>query len=354
MKHILSGLLGVCLMVAGAYVMFNHFFVSQSEQDLIPERVQIGGTYVCLPFRFEYEQTNTDCAAGIYTDTGMYYAVDFGLLSEGMPQLVEGDQFSAEGIVTPVSALGTDYWNRYEVAGIFSITDSFERSVVPEMILTARFTEIEGCAFCVGAAIELNLFAPQDTASSGTYTLEKRTHNQLSAEVETGKWERTMAEEDSIITLINADTLEVRTRYKVISSSTLHFINDDDVPDFLDAASDAQARVPLLGTWRLSELELLSGTVITPDQPHEFVIQFNVDGTFTSTTDCNRLGGSYVQSGEVLSFSEMISTKMFCPDSQEGEYANALLLTTSFTVDGSELQLHRNRDYGLMTFVRGE
>lgn len=88
-----------------------------------PDRITLEGEYVCLPHRDTSGVQTDECAAGLRTDTA-YYALDFALMSQGDPRLTIGDRFSANGIFTPIETLSSDHWQKYDVAGIFSVTDS--------------------------------------------------------------------------------------------------------------------------------------------------------------------------------------------------------------------------------------
>jgi hypothetical protein len=91
-----------------------------------PDRVTLEGEYVCLPHRDTSGPVTMECAFGLRTDTA-YYAIDFALMSQDAPQLSTGDRFRANGIFTPVETLSSDRWQTYDIAGIFSVTDSVEK-----------------------------------------------------------------------------------------------------------------------------------------------------------------------------------------------------------------------------------
>ncbi len=119
-------------------------------------------------------------------------------------------------------------------------------------------------------------------------------------------------------------------------------------------ATDTQSTAnPLFGTsWSWVETILLNGEHVKAPAGDKFVLTFGEDGHVKSTTDCNGMNGSYIINGEVLSFGPMMSTKMFCEGSQEGNYSEALALTNSYVIEGSELHFNLNRDYGMMVFVK--
>lgn len=125
MKKIIIAVVLLAFVLVGAYVALNRFvYVPPSDIDT-PEQGTIQGTYMCLPLR-DTSLRDSDCAAGIQSDDGTYYAVDFGFYSQGMPQLIEGDRLTATGIITPIETLSTDYWQKYPIVGIFSVTASLE------------------------------------------------------------------------------------------------------------------------------------------------------------------------------------------------------------------------------------
>lgn len=88
------------------------------------QRMTLTGTQVCLP------HTNTDgpqtmeCAMGLKTDAGLYYGMDFSLVSQSMPTINNTDRIRVTGLVTPAEALSSEFWQRYPIKGIMSVTDT--------------------------------------------------------------------------------------------------------------------------------------------------------------------------------------------------------------------------------------
>lgn len=97
-----------------------------SNEAWTPDRITLEGEYVCLPHADTEGPQTMECAFGIRTDTA-YYALDFALMSQESPQLMTGDRFRASGIFTPVEALSSSHWWKYDIQGIFSVTDSVEK-----------------------------------------------------------------------------------------------------------------------------------------------------------------------------------------------------------------------------------
>ena len=90
-------------------------------------RATLSGVYLCLPHVDTTGRQTDECALGLKTDVGAYYAVDFNQMPEAQAQLAMGDRFQANGTVTPIERLSTDHWQKYPIEGIFSVTDSLEK-----------------------------------------------------------------------------------------------------------------------------------------------------------------------------------------------------------------------------------
>ena len=75
------------------------------------------------------------------------------------------------------------------------------------------------------------------------------------------------------------------------------------------------------------------GNEIVPRQADAFTLTFE-GGTFSATTDCNRVRGGYTTQGRELTFAEaMAATRMFCAESQERVFTELLR-------ENGELRLH--------------
>ena len=71
----------------------------------------------------------------------------------------------------------------------------------------------------------------------------------------------------------------------------------------------------------------------------KFVLVFDTSKNFTSTTDCNSIGGTYTTSTTSLVFGPFVSTMMFCENSKESIYTSLLSKTYSYVVQGDTLTL---------------
>jgi hypothetical protein len=93
-------------------------------EDFEPYQATLSGTYLCLPHVDMSGPQTMECAFGLQTDDGIYYAIDFGLMSQTPPELSTGQRITASGVVTPVERLNNDQWRKYPIKAIFSVTNS--------------------------------------------------------------------------------------------------------------------------------------------------------------------------------------------------------------------------------------
>ena len=94
-----------------------------------------------------------------------------------------------------------------------------------------------------------------------------------------------------------------------------------------------------------------NGSTTVPRIAHKFTLTFSDTKTFSAATDCNGVGGEYTKSGSSISFTRMMSTLMFCENSQESDYAKMFSQVQSyhFTTKG-ELIFDLKFDSGSFIF----
>jgi heat shock protein HslJ len=92
--------------------------------------------------------------------------------------------------------------------------------------------------------------------------------------------------------------------------------------------------------WNLIEItgNAVSGYAAQNKQPY---LKFTNDNRVEGTGGCNGMGGSYtVSEGNKISLTEMMSTKMACPDmTLENDFQTTLQQVTNYTTDGTTLSL---------------
>jgi hypothetical protein len=97
--------------------------VTKIERIEIPrtEDVTLSGTFNCLPHKDTTGPQTEECAFGFTTDDGINYALNFGQSSTMASQFQSGMHGTYSGFVTPIETLSSDQWQKYDIAGIFTI-----------------------------------------------------------------------------------------------------------------------------------------------------------------------------------------------------------------------------------------
>ena len=94
------------------------------------------------------------------------------------------------------------------------------------------------------------------------------------------------------------------------------------------------------GEWRLVNIRLPDFTVVTPDDPDDFTIQFEADGALQVQAGCNGCGGQYALDGDSLEVSELACTLIACPGPPvDRQFLEVLEGDSTVDVDGDELTI---------------
>jgi heat shock protein HslJ len=103
--------------------------------------------------------------------------------------------------------------------------------------------------------------------------------------------------------------------------------------------------------WKWIRTDVSGKASVTPKKVDSFLLTFKTDNSFTSTTDCNTVGGSYITNGSAITLSNVISTLMFCEDAEESTYVGMLTGTASYSFGTKgELILKSKEGDGTMIF----
>jgi len=123
------------------------------------------------------------------------------------------------------------------------------------------------------------------------------------------------------------------------------------VQDRVDSKDIAETN-NLAGTsWRWLSTTQLDGSEFKPSETESFIIAFDDKLKFSSKTDCNAIGGSYLMNGSRLSFDNFYGSKMYCPDSDETIYREHLRQAGSYKIDSAVLQLYSLDSILVMNFA---
>ena len=84
----------------------------------------------------------------------------------------------------------------------------------------------------------------------------------------------------------------------------------------------------------------------------ETFLTFKPDGGVAGSTGCNTLGAVYTSDGDLLSFSPVMTTRMYCQEVAKTEQALLIAMddTRRYVIDGETLQLVSGGGTTLATF----
>lgn len=120
--------------------------------------------------------------------------------------------------------------------------------------------------------------------------------------------------------------------------------------DFEGESDPARMSLPMK-TWAWVKTQYSNDSIVLPNKPGAFSLAFAEDGRLQITTDCNGMRGDYQVEAHQIQFGQMISTRMFCKDSQEKVFAKMLEEVTSFMfTPKGQLVLMFKYDSGSMIF----
>lgn len=133
-----------------------------------------------------------------------------------------------------------------------------------------------------------------------------------------------------------------------LDSATLQF--GEVVQNFEGEADPARMTLDMK-TWVWIGTHYSDDKLVVPMKEKAFALTFKNDNTFSASTDCNGVGGTYEVKGNKITFTKMMSTLMYCDGSQENEFRKMLDETQSylFTSKG-ELIFDLKFDSGTVTF----
>lgn len=130
MKKALTIIAVIAIILVGGFYALNAYIYAEKQADtgeVTRYRGTLTGEVVCLPHKDTTGPTTLECALGMRTDAGEHYVLDLALMSQQNPPLETGERFTANGVIIPMELLSTDHWQKYDVVGIFSVTDSLTK-----------------------------------------------------------------------------------------------------------------------------------------------------------------------------------------------------------------------------------
>lgn len=84
-------------------------------------QASLSGEYVCLPHKNTEGTQTMECAFGIKTASGSYYALDTtNLMDTTIMTLPTNTKINVDGLLTPIQMLSSNQWQKYNIQGIIS------------------------------------------------------------------------------------------------------------------------------------------------------------------------------------------------------------------------------------------
>jgi len=83
-------------------------------------------------------------------------------------------------------------------------------------------------------------------------------------------------------------------------------------------------------TWNWVGAQYRNNTSVTPKKAGAFTLTFLSAKKFSATTDCNSVAGNYAADAGTITFSDVVSTRMYCEGSQESDFTKVFGEATSY------------------------
>lgn len=109
----------------GLFFTLNNYIYKEKQSDNLPVKTYqatLTGKQTCLPHKNTSASQTLECATGIQTESGEYYALDLNQVIDGTLLVQNNETFTATGTITPIENLSSDNWQKYDVQGIFSVS----------------------------------------------------------------------------------------------------------------------------------------------------------------------------------------------------------------------------------------
>lgn len=115
-------LIGILIILVAGYAAWTKSHPARLSTD--PYEDTLSGTIDCLPAKDPSLPATAECKLALKTDEGDYYGLDFHMMTMPYPTPVTGATISAYGLITPIENMSSDQWQRYNIKGVFSVTDN--------------------------------------------------------------------------------------------------------------------------------------------------------------------------------------------------------------------------------------
>jgi heat shock protein HslJ len=104
--------------------------------------------------------------------------------------------------------------------------------------------------------------------------------------------------------------------------------------------------------WQWSEFQSSDETVVKPENPEAYTLEFLPDGKLAAQADCNRAMGTYTVDGSLITLEVLGMTKAACPPgSLSDQYIEYLNNVVSYVFQDGDLYLALKFDSGILKFT---
>ncbi|MBX3071688.1 MAG: META domain-containing protein [Thermomicrobiales bacterium] len=105
--------------------------------------------------------------------------------------------------------------------------------------------------------------------------------------------------------------------------------------------------------WQWEQFQGGDDTIVAPEDPSHYALEFQADGSVSGQIDCNRGMGSYTIGDDGVSFTILLATtRMACPEgSLDADFLRFVTESTSFVIRDGKLSLALPMDGGITTFA---
>jgi len=100
--------------------------IPHEEQD---QSVTVVGNMTCLLHKDTTGPTTLECAYGIASVEGVYYALDLSQVSSDVSSISFDQQIAVTGHLTPLAALSNNEWQKYDIVGIIQVESVDQQSL---------------------------------------------------------------------------------------------------------------------------------------------------------------------------------------------------------------------------------
>lgn len=110
-------------------------------------------------------------------------------------------------------------------------------------------------------------------------------------------------------------------------------------------------------SWVVTGYNNGKGGVVSTINGTEVTLAFSTDGAISGSGGCNKITGPYTASDGTISFGDLASTAMACPEpegvmEQETEFLAALATAATYSIEGDRLEMRTADDAIAVSFAR--